>query len=122
GAVHPPDAIGDGRGGREVVRDKKHRETAPLGFRADEPQDLRLDRHVQCGGRLVGKEDFGVAGKRGGDEYSLTHATAELVWIALRVVCRVRDADLREQRRGSLLRIASLQAPMGAQRLDDLEA
>ena len=44
-------------------------------------QDLRLHRHVQRGGRLVGDQQRRPAQQRGGDHHPLAHAAGELVGI-----------------------------------------
>jgi hypothetical protein len=44
-----------------------------------ERQDLRLDGHVERGGRLVGDQQRRVAGQRHGDHHALAHAARQLV-------------------------------------------
>src|SRR3712207_7792710 len=46
---------------------------------AQQVEDLRLDRHVEGGGRLVGDQDLGLAGDRHRDHHALAHAAGELV-------------------------------------------
>ena len=44
-------------------------------------EDLRLDRHIECGGRLVGDQHLRIAAQRNGDHHPLTHAAGELMRI-----------------------------------------
>ena len=44
-------------------------------------QDLRLDRDVERGGRLVGDDQIGLVQQRDGDRHALAHAAGELVRI-----------------------------------------
>ena len=41
----------------------------------DQLQNLRLNRDVERGGRLVGDQQLGAAGDRHGDHDALSHAT-----------------------------------------------
>ena len=74
---------------------------------AQQVEDLRLDRHVERGRRLVGDEQLRLARERHRDHRALAHAAGELVRIVLQPRLRVRDPDLVEQlgsaRRGFLL-------------------
>jgi hypothetical protein len=45
--------------------------------------DLRLDRHVERGRRLVGDQQAGLAGQRHRDHHALAHAARELVRVVL---------------------------------------
>ena len=57
-------------------------------------QNLGLNGHVQCGGRLVADQDLGAAGHRNGNDHTLAHATGELVRVLLKALFRVRDAHI----------------------------
>ena len=57
---------------------------APLD-RAQHVEDLGLDRHVECGHRLVGDQQLGVERERPRETDALALPTAELVGVALRV-------------------------------------
>ena len=62
-----------------------------------EPDDLRLDRHVERRGRLVGDQQVGIGGKRHGDDDALLHAAGQLVRIEMVDRGRLGDAQLRHQ-------------------------
>ena len=76
----------------------------------EQPQDLRLDGHVQRGGGLVGQQQLGVAAQRDGDHDALAHAAAELVRVVLDAARGLGDADLAEQLDGALDRVGVAQA------------
>ena len=59
----------------------------------DELENLRLDRHVERGRRLVGDEQLRPARQRHRDHHALAHAAGELVRIAVGAAPRVGDAD-----------------------------
>ena len=67
-------------------------------------QDLRLDRDVQRGGRLVGDDQLGLAGQRDGDHDALAHAAGKLVRILLQPARRIGDADQAQQLDRALVR------------------
>ena len=49
------------RGGAQIVGGEEHRHAALLHQRAQQAEDLRLDRHVERGGRLVRDDEIGLA-------------------------------------------------------------
>ena len=59
-------------------------------------EDLRLDRDVQGGGRLVGDDDLGFVQQGDGDRYPLAHAAGELVRPGLQSSLRVGDTHLAQ--------------------------
>ncbi len=59
--------------------------------------DLRLDRHVERGRRLVGDEHARVVRDRHRDHRALAHAARELVRVLVDTALGVRDADELEQ-------------------------
>ena len=82
---------------RRVVADQDDRQSTPVAEIGQQSQDLRLGRHVQCRGRLVGDEDPGVAGQRCRDHRALPHADRELVRVSAEPLGRIGEADLFEQ-------------------------
>ena len=62
-------------------------------------QDLRLDRDVERGRRLVGDDQIGLVQQRDGDRHALAHAARELVRIGAQALVGRGDADPRERRR-----------------------
>ena len=55
--------------------------------------NLRLNRHVQSRGRLVGDQQLGLAGERHGDHHPLPHTAAQFMGIAIRQRLRRRQTD-----------------------------
>ncbi len=80
----------------EVVGDEDDRGAELLAQRPHQLEDLRLDRHVERGGRLVGDEQLRVAGERHGDHHALAHAAGELVRVLLRARLGRGDAHLAQ--------------------------
>ena len=64
----------------------------------DQVEDLRLDRHVERGGRLVGDEDARIARKRHRDHRALAHAAGQLVRVFPGALRRFGDFDEPQHR------------------------
>ena len=72
----------------------------------DQVEDLRLDGHVERGGRLVGDQQLGVAGEGHGDHHALAHTAGELVRVVVDALLGGRDADQLQQLDGARSRPA----------------
>ena len=82
--------VGDARDDAEIVRDQ-HQRHAELALQlGQQVQDLRLDGHVERGGRLVGDDQLGPAHQRHGDHHALAQAAGELVRILAAAGCAGR--------------------------------
>ena len=103
--VHDGDAVGDVRHHAQVVGHEDYRRTRLVAQLADALQDLRLDRHVERRGGLVGDQDRRVARQRKGDHHALAHAARELVRVGVEPVAGAWDPDLVEQLDGTLARL-----------------
>ena len=64
---------------------------------ADQLQDLRLHRHVERGGRLVGDQELRIVGDRDGDHHALALAAGELMRILLEPRLRLGDAHFLQE-------------------------
>ena len=95
--VQHADVVADARHHAEVVRDVEHRQAAVAPQLLQQVEDLRLDGHVERGGRLVQHQQLGRARERGGDERALLHAAGELVREGERHLAGVGDAHLGQQ-------------------------
>ncbi len=65
----------------EVVRDEQHARAVALLQLEHELENLRLRRHVECGGGLVGDQQHRVEHQRHRDHDALALAAGELMWI-----------------------------------------
>ena len=95
--VHDEDAPAHAGHHAEVVGDHDDRGLVLARELLEQAQDLRLDGHVERGGRLVGQQQLGIARESDGDHDALAHAAAELVRVVLDAVRRLGDADLAEE-------------------------
>ena len=57
---------------------------------------MRLDGHIECGGRLIGQQQAGAAGEGHGDHDSLPHAAGELVRVFMQAALGLRNAHLAQ--------------------------
>src|SRR6266480_3894906 len=120
--IHDRDAIGGLGDDAHVVRDQHHRRAAFARDALHEHDDLRLHRHVERRGRLVGDQQDRLRGERERDDHALAHAAGELVRIVVETRLRSRDADFGEQRQCPLSQVLSRKPEMRADRLLELRA
>jgi hypothetical protein len=95
--IHHGHAVAGFRDHAHVVRDQHHRRAMVLAQPLEQRNDLRLDRHVQRGGRLVGHDQFGLGGERQRNDHALAHAAGELVRVLLEPLFSRRDAGFLQQ-------------------------
>ena len=81
----------------EVVGDEHDRHPVARLHLLKQLQDLRLRRHVERGGGLVGNEQARVAGKRHGDHCALAQSAAQLEGVSVDALFRVWHADLTQE-------------------------
>ena len=114
--VHHRDVMREVLDHREVVGDEQVGNAELALQLLEQVEDLRLHRHVECGGRLVTDQQFGLHGKRPRDCDALALAAGKLVRIT---VDRIRrQADLGKQREHRLAGVAV--AMVDAERRDAL--
>ena len=89
--VHHHHPIGELGHHPEVVGDDDHRDVTIPVERPKQIEDLRLDRHVECGGGLVGDEHFGFQRQRHRDHHALPHAAGEFVRLIPNAPLRIGD-------------------------------
>ena len=86
-------------------------------------EDLRLDRHVERGRRLVGDQQLGVVDQRHRDHHALAHAARELVRVGVDAPARLGDADEPEHLDRAVARLRPCDTSLvGADGLDELVA
>ena len=88
-----------------VVRDQHHGGAALLADALEQLDDLRLDRHVERGGRLVGDDQLGLGRQRERDHHALAHAARELVRVVVDALRGGRDAGVLQQADGAPARL-----------------
>jgi hypothetical protein len=69
--VHDEHTVRPRRDDAEIVRDEDDRHLEVAAKCIDEVEDLRLDRHVERGRRLVGDQQLRAAGERHRDHHAL---------------------------------------------------
>jgi hypothetical protein len=106
----------------QVVRDHHHAHAQLLLQALDELEDLRLDGHVQRGGRLVGDQHLGVAGQGQRDHHALAHAAGELVRVLVHAALGLGDLHHAQHFHGALHRIGAAGLLVQLHRLGDLPA
>ena len=102
--VHDVHALAQLGNHAQVVRDHDDGGVLLVGDVPQQIQNLRLHRHVQRGGRLVGDDEPRPARQRAGDDDSLAHAAGKLERILAEAFLRARDAHLLHEGNGSVLR------------------
>ena len=87
--IHHGHVVAGLRHHAEVVRDQQDRRAEPLPQVGEQVEDLRLDRDVERGGRLIGDDEVWLAGQRHGDHHPLPHAAGKLVGILVKPPLRI---------------------------------
>ena len=90
--IHHRDAVAEAGDDAEIVGDQQHRKAERFLEAGEQLQHLRLDRHVERRGRLVGDQQFRLAGDRHGDHHALAHAARQFMRILPGTPRRRRDA------------------------------
>ena len=91
--IHDNDVVRHARDDAEVVRDEHDGGVELILQILEQIKNLRLDRNVERGGRLVGDDERGRAGKRDGYHDTLTHTTGQLMRVHGVHALFVGDAD-----------------------------
>ena len=112
--VHHRDVVGDLGDHAEIVRDEDDRGAGLLAQRAHQVEDLRLDRDVERGGRLVGDQQLRPARQRHRDHHALAHAAREPVRIVVEALLGRRDAHAAQHLDRLRLRLRARQLAGGA--------
>ena len=73
GGVHHDDAVGVARNHAEIVRDDDERNVERARQILHQLEDLRLNGHVERGGRFVRNDQLRIAGKPDRDHHTLAH-------------------------------------------------
>src|SRR3712207_3579722 len=90
--LHHQDVVGDLGHHTEIVGDE-HDRGAEVALQVhDQIEDLRLHRHVEGRGRLVGDQQLGVVDEGHRDHRALPHTAGELVRVVVDAPPRVGDA------------------------------
>ena len=120
--IHHGDFVADLGDDAEIVGDQDDRGIAGGLQLAHEVEDLRLQRHVERGGRLVGDQQPRIAGQRHRDHHALAHAAGKLVRIFVDALFRRGDVDAAQQLDGALARLPVRAAAVAQEGFDDLVA
>ena len=106
----------------EVVRDHQDAHAQLVAQAAQQVEDLRLQRHVERGGRLVGHQQLRLADQRHRDQHALAQAAREFVRVLRQPPLGRVDADALEHVHHGVVRLGRADAAVQAQRLVQLRA
>ncbi len=95
--IHHTDALCGFSHHSQVVRDQHQRHVLLFLQAQQQVHDLRLNGHVQRGGRFVGNQQLGLASDGHGNRHTLAHATRQLVRVGIQARGSARDFDLFQQ-------------------------
>ena len=79
--IHDADPVGSAGDDAHVMRHEQRRHAQAVLEVVKQREDLRLDRHVERRGRLIGEQHLRLAGQRDGDHHPLPQPPGELVWV-----------------------------------------
>src|SRR6185437_59535 len=120
--IHDRHAVGSLGDDADVVGDQHDSRAMVAAELLDEGDDLRLDRHVERRGRLVGDDELRIAAQRQRDDDALAHAAREVVGVVVEALGRGRDADFGEQLDRARAGLARRHLAVRGNRLDELSA
>ena len=120
--VHDDDAVGVFGHHAHVVRDQNDRGASCLLQFAHQVEDLRLDRHVERGRRLVGDQQLRVARQRHRDHRALPHAARQLVRVGVHAALRLGYVHPAQRLDRPIHRLAARDALVQRDRFADLAA
>ncbi len=89
---------------------------------ADQPQNLRLRRDVQCGGGFIRDQQLRFGNHGHGDHRALAHPARHLEWIAAPSPFRIGKADFLELGQDPALCLGAAEIAVNPQHLADLIA
>ena len=101
--VHDHDIVRHLRNDTEVMGDQHDGRIDLVLQAAEQVQNLRLDGHVQCGGRLIGNDELRRTSQCHCDHDTLPHTAGELVRVHVVNALAVRDTDHLEELNGASL-------------------
>ena len=104
------------------MRDQHHCGTTVFANGFQQRDDLRLNRHVQCGGGLVGHDQLRLGGQRQGNHHPLAHTARKLVWKVVNALLGRRDAGVFQQVDGALARFSLAHRQVGGDGFNELAA
>jgi len=92
--IHDIDVICHFGNHAEVMCDVNNGNASLFLYPADQLDDFCLNRNIQCSRRLITDQKIRVAGKRDGNDHTLSHTTGELVRIVFHTFFRILDTNL----------------------------
>ena len=118
--IHHHDAIAKAGDNAKVVADQNDRHAQLVLHFPDQFQNLRLDGHIQRGGRFVGDEKVRFGDEGHGDHDPLAHAAGELVRIHFQPMFGLGNAGFIEHGQGAIRGGGAGDFFVDHQRLDQL--
>ncbi|MNI68335.1 hypothetical protein D3C73_1240220 [compost metagenome] len=98
--------------------DQQHGQPALFAKRLEQRNDLRLNRDIERGGRLVCNQQVRIGGNRKCDHDTLAHSAGKLVRIGIYAPFRLADTDLAQQLDRPLTRGLCIERQVAANGLD----
>ncbi len=95
--LHHADPVGDAPHDPQIMGDEQQGHAFVALQFGQQFQNLRLNRHIERRGGLVGDQDVGLVGQRHGDHHPLSLPTRQLMRIGVQTACRLADADTLQQ-------------------------
>ena len=95
--IHHRHMLGVLRHQAQIVGNQNHRHLTLLLQAVEQIHDLRLHGYVKRGGRLVGNQQFRLAGQRHRNHHALAHAARQLVRISFQTAFGIGNFHQLEQ-------------------------
>ena len=95
--IHDCNTVTHARHDTQVMGDHDDRHTQLVLQLHHQFQDLRLNRNVQCGSRLIGDQKLRFTCQRNSDHDTLSHTTGQFMGILLHTLLRFIDTYQRQK-------------------------
>ena len=99
--IHDTDAMRHARHHAQIMRDQQHAHVAFSLQILQQIENLRLDRDIERGGRLISDQQGRVAGQGHGNHHPLFHTTGKLEGIFVEPAIGIGNANGRQQLAGT---------------------
>jgi len=95
--LHHADTVGDAAHDAKIMGDEEKAQVFTRLQLGQQIEDLRLNRHIQRGGRLVRNQQLRPVGQCHGDHHPLALPAGQLMRIGRQAAFSVADADLTQK-------------------------
>ena len=103
-ALHHANPVSNAAHDAKVMGDEQKAQVFRAFQIGQKIKDLRLNRHIKRGGRLISHNELRFSSQRQRNHHTLTHTARKLVWVMVNALCCCWNACVLQQGNGTLQR------------------